>query len=269
MFPILFRVGSITVYTYTVVLALGIVAGTWVAYRAARGRLATPAHVLDAGFWGLLGAILGGRAGYVLANWAYFSEHVDKAIDLRGGGLSWHGALIGASAAAAIWVAVRGRLGLPAPDWRDLFDAAAPGLAVGGAFGWLACLLTGAAYGAEAAGIAAPLSWLTADLPDIYGIDRIRFLTQPLMAAWCLLLAGGLWAVREKLPRGVAFGLYLLLYALADFVMTFLRGDGTWRLGLWLWQWFALSEMLFAAGILVHAYSRSDRRESRPCLPSR
>jgi phosphatidylglycerol:prolipoprotein diacylglycerol transferase len=255
MFPILFRVGSITVYSYTVILALGIASGTWIAYQAAQGRLATPAHVLDAGFWGLLGAMLGGRAGYVFANWAYFGQHIDKAIDLRGGGLAWHGALIGSCVAVAVWVAARGRSGLPAPDWRDLSDAAAPGLAAGGAFGWLACLLTGAAYGAEAAGIAPPLSWLTADLPDIYGVDSIRFLTQPLMVAWCLLLAAGLWVLREKLPRGAAFGYYLLLYALADLLVTFMRGDGTWRLGLWLWQWFALAEMLIAAGILVHAYT--------------
>jgi phosphatidylglycerol:prolipoprotein diacylglycerol transferase len=261
MIPILFRIGSYTAYSYTYSLALGILLGAWVTYQFARTRLSHPAMVLDAGFWGLLGGILGGRAGYVLANWAYFCGHVDKALDLKNGGLSWHGALLGGGLVVSVWLVVRKRLGHPVPDWRDLLDAAAPGLAVGSALGWLGCLLTGAGYGAEAAGHAPPLSWLTAYLPDIYGVEDVRFLTQPLMIAWSILLAISLWALRRWMPRGAAFAHYLLLYALGDLLISFLRGDGTWRLGLWLWQWFALAEMVIALVLGIYAYTR-ERKES-------
>jgi phosphatidylglycerol:prolipoprotein diacylglycerol transferase len=227
-------------------------------------RISTPTAVLDVGFWCLLGGILGGRAGYVLANWAYFADHVDKALKLRNGGLSWHGALLGAGVVFVAWLLVRSQLGRTVPDWQDLLDAAAPGLAIGGAFGWLGCLLTGAGYGAEAAGYAPPLSWLTADLPDIYGVDGVRFLTQPLLIAWCILLAASLWVPYRRPPRGAAFAYYLMLYALADFCVTFLRGDGTWRRGLWLWQWFALAEMCIALGLGVYAYAR--RRKGAPSV---
>lgn len=260
MYPILFRIGSYTAYSYTFCLALGILAGTWIAYRFARMRISTPTAVLDVGFWCLLGGILGGRAGYVLANWAYFADHVDKALKLRNGGLSWHGALLGAGVVFVAWLLVRSQLGRTVPDWQDLLDAAAPGLAIGGAFGWLGCLLTGAGYGAKAAGYAPPLSWLTADLPDIYGVDGVRFLTQPLLIAWCILLAASLWVLYRRLPRGAAFAYYLMLYALADFCVTFLRGDGTWRRGLWLWQWFALAETCIALGLGVYAYARRRKR---------
>jgi phosphatidylglycerol:prolipoprotein diacylglycerol transferase len=249
MFPILLRIDSHIVFSYTVALVLGMAAGTWIAYRRARFRIADPAVVLDAGFWALLGGILGGRIGFVATNWAYYAEHVDKALRLSQGGLRWHGALIGGTAAVLLWGFVRRRLGMSAPDWRDLADAAAPGLALGGALGWLGCLLAGSAYGAEASGYAAPLAWLTAELPDIYGVKAVRFLTQPLMIGWCLLLWGLLQGARMRWPRGLAFVLYLLLYALADFAVAWMRGDGAWRWGLWLSQWTAAAEM--CAALLV------------------
>ena len=217
-------------------------------YHLAKVTLPNPLIVLDAGFWGLLGGLLGGRFAYVLANWAYYVDHLAKAIALQEGGLAWHGALFGGAATLIVWYGVRSRTS-PMPDWRDLLQVIAPGTALGSAFGWLGCLLTGCAYGAEASGYPPPLSWLTADLPDIYGVESVRFLTQPLMIACCLVLWLALWALRRRLPRGLSFALYLLLYGLADFGVTSLRGDGTWRWGLWLSQWAAIAESCIAAGL--------------------
>jgi phosphatidylglycerol:prolipoprotein diacylglycerol transferase len=254
MLPILFRIGSHTVFSYTVALSVGMAVGMVVCYRRAKERLADPAVVLDAGFWALLGGILGGRAGYVVANWAYYLDHLDRALRVREGGLSWHGALLGGGAAVGMWYVIRSRGNPLAPDWRDLADAAAPGLALGGAFGWLGALLTGSGYGLEAGGHMPPLSWLAADLPDIYGVSAVRFLTQPFMVAWCLALWALLSALHHRLPRGAAFAFYLLLYALGDFSVAFLRGDGTWRRGLWLWQWAAVGEMCAAVGLVAYVW---------------
>jgi phosphatidylglycerol:prolipoprotein diacylglycerol transferase len=259
MHPILFRLGSYTVYSYTVAVTLGIIVGTWLAHRAARTRtLLAPEAVLDAGFWVLVGGILGGRAGYVLANWAYFAAHLDRALAFTGGGLSWHGALAGAAAAFAFWFALRKRFGPRVPDWRDLADSIAPGAALGCALGWLGCLLAGAAYGAEAVGVAPPLSLLAADMRDIYGVDQVRFFTQPLMIGWCIFLWGLLQARRET-SRGTGIALFLVLYALADFAVAFLRGDGTWRSGLWLSQWASLAEICVAIGLGAYVLTREDR----------
>jgi phosphatidylglycerol:prolipoprotein diacylglycerol transferase len=267
MYPILFRVGSHIVFSYTVSLIVGIALGAWVSYRLAKERFPNPEIVLDAGFWALLGGLLGGRAGYVAANWAYYVDHLGKALNVREGGLNWHGALIGGGAAVALWYVVRaassrepGPRRPPLPDWRDLLDVLAPGLALGCAFGWLGALLTGSAYGAQASGLVPPLSWLAADLPDIYGVDARRFMTQPLMIGLCLLLFGVLWVLRNRLPRGGSFALYLLAYAGADFAISFLRGDGTWRRGLWLWQWVALAELCAAIATIAYVWTRPDQR---------
>ncbi len=246
MYPILFRLGSHIIYSYTAVLSLGMLAGVWMAYRLARPRLTNPALTLDAGFWGLIGGLVGGRAGYVIANWAYYVDHFGRVFALWQGGLAWHGALWGGCAAIAAWVAIGRRYRGLALDWRDLFDALAPGAALGGAFGWLGCLLTGSAYGVQASGYMPPVAWFAADLPDIYGVSEVRFLTQPLMIAWCLLLWGALLVVGRRLPRGFSFAIYVLGYALGDFGVAFVRGDGTWHFGLALGQWVAIVEMCVA-----------------------
>jgi phosphatidylglycerol:prolipoprotein diacylglycerol transferase len=211
---------------------------------------------LDAGFWALLGGILGARIAYVGANWAYYVDHLNKAVDVSEGGLAWHGALAGGTLALALWTAVRRRSDRTVPGLGTLLDAAAPGLALGGALGWLGALLTGSAYGAEASGHAPPLSWLTARLPDIYGVEAVRFATQPAMIALCLAFSGLLSALCRHLRTGQPFALYLGLYALADLGLWFLRGDGTWRWGLWLWQWAALVELCAAIGLGLYAAVR-------------
>lgn len=251
MYPILLRVGSFTLYSYTVALVVGMALGTWVTYRRARLCLQDPAIVLDAGFWALLGGILGGRLAYVAANWAYYIDHLRQAVRLSEGGLIWHGALIGGLVALALWIAVRRRWGPSGPGLRVLLDFAAPGLALGGALGWLGALLTGSAYGTEAGGLSAALAWLAARLPDIYGVVALRFITQPAMIVTCVLLGALLWAYRCRVQRrlGLSFALYIGVYALADFCLWFLRGDGTWRWGLWLWQWVALVELGAAFGL--------------------
>jgi phosphatidylglycerol:prolipoprotein diacylglycerol transferase len=268
MYPILLRVGSFTLYSYTVALVAGIALGTWMTYQRARAHLSPaqagtdPGIVLDVGFWALLGGLVGARVAYVAANWAYYGDHIAKAVNISEGGLTWHGALIGGTLALALWVTARRQRDPSTPKLRSLLDIAAPGLALGGALGWLGALLTGSAYGAEAGGCAPPLAWLTARLPDIYGVVALRFMTQPAMIVTCLLILGLTWALGRRLylHPGLPFALYLGLYALSAFLLWFLRGDGTWRRGLWLWQWMSLVEFCTAAGLSVYAVVGSRQR---------
>jgi phosphatidylglycerol:prolipoprotein diacylglycerol transferase len=264
MHPILFRIGTYVAYSYTVALGLGMAAGTWLAYRAARARLADPVALLDGAFWVLVGGLIGARAGYVLANWAYFAAHMGEAIDVRGGGLSWYGAWLGGAIAGTIWYLLRNHFRPPLPDWRVLLDLVAPGLALASAAGWLGCLLTGAGYGAEAEGYRAPLGWVTGYTADIYGVEQMRFLTQPIMIGWCLLLWGVLQlrpGALRRLPVGATFALYLLLYAIADGMVWFLRGDGTWRFVLWPAQWASILQIGAALALIVHAWAKGAQRQ--------
>ena len=89
------------------------------------------------------GGLTGARAVYVAANWAYYGNHVRQALRLWGGGLAWHGALVGALVAVLVYCAVR------RTSPRLALDVLTPGAAVLAVWAWMGCLLAGCAYGLE------------------------------------------------------------------------------------------------------------------------
>ena len=121
-----------------------------------------------------------------------------------------------------------------------------------GAAGWVGCLLTGCAYGRELA----RAHWLAADLPDLFGVWALRANVQLAAALWSLLVAGILWAVRKRLPGGVTFGLFLLLYGAGLGLLDPFRGDAVphwraWRLDVVLdWTLAAVGGLLAGVAVL-------------------
>ncbi|MFB0545495.1 MAG: prolipoprotein diacylglyceryl transferase [Anaerolineae bacterium] len=226
MYPVLLRIGPVTVYSYTVLLDLGLICGLAVACWAGQRYSIKPETVIDAALYVVIAGIVGARLHYVALNWAYFVEKPIETLFIWRGGLAFHGALLGGGLALWIYTAL-GQL----PFW-PLADVAAPGLALGGALGWLGCLTNGCAYGSMGKG------FLAYDLPDVYGVSAPRFATQAVGSAWNLAILALIWALIRwgfkpiRIP-GVAFLIYLLLYCGGDFLLGFTRGDETLFLGPW------------------------------------
>ncbi|MFP4395160.1 MAG: prolipoprotein diacylglyceryl transferase family protein, partial [Anaerolineales bacterium] len=163
---------------------------------ASAPRRGIPRRAVLIGVWAItLAALIGGRAGYLLENQAYFRQHPGAAFDLhRTGGMHGHGAWIGGLIALAIWCRVTAR------GWHlgsDLF--AAPALLVA-ASAWWACAQAKCAWG-RALWQAPPLvRWLIVELPDPYHAIEPRFAVQYIGAAWAasLALAGLVMRKRER-----------------------------------------------------------------------
>ncbi len=150
MHPTLFTIGNVNVATYTVLLDLGLILGLVVTYFEGRRRMGSGEIALDLGLWVIIGGVVGGRIAYVLANWTAFQEDLLRSVRIWEGGLSVHGAFLGGLAVMVLFAWLQARSSqVPAGDlfWQ-LADALTPGLAVGVAFGWAACLMGGCAYGA-------------------------------------------------------------------------------------------------------------------------
>jgi phosphatidylglycerol:prolipoprotein diacylglycerol transferase len=232
MYPILFRVSGYPIYSYTVLLDAGLVLGLIVAWWQARRRFGAtgdPGMVVDAAFWSVIGGVVGGRAGYVLAQRAYFAHHPEEIWQVWRGGLSWHGAFLGGVATLLAWHTLRTWLTprrLP-PPLPALTDALAPGLALGAAFCWVGCFLSGIAHGVVSYG---PLTY---DLPDLYGVYARRFATQPVGAAWNLLVFALLLLSGRRSRRGFNTSAYLFLAFGGDLLLGFTRADETIYWGLW------------------------------------
>jgi phosphatidylglycerol:prolipoprotein diacylglycerol transferase len=258
MHPILFRLGSTIIYTYTVLLDVGLVCGLVVACLEGKRRGIAPERIVDAALWAMAAGIAGGRVGYVLANQEYFAENL-KAFYVWEGGLAFQGAFLAGLLALFLYSAYRK---LP---FLALADIAALGLALGQVFGWLGCLMSGCAYGLESHGATSILARLSLDLPDIYGIHAPRFATQPLASTLSLAIFILLWATRRRWASaqdrpfpGLTFTLYLLLYASGQFLLEFTRGDeaiywGPWRVS----QWIYLAEAVLGLVLLAYLLRKS------------
>ncbi len=212
MTPLLGRIGPILLYSYTIFMGLGILAGLGMtAWRARQDAL--PGWP-DAALAALAAGLIGGRAGYVVMQWGYFGERPSAIWRIWQGGYTYHGALFGALLGLGLWCAWRkSRFAA----YADLF---APGLALGQAFGWLACWLHGCAYGLETT-----LRPFAIAAPDEYGLFAVRYATQLLGLAWALLVFALAWLTAKRWRSGQLFWFTLGLLSLGYAAISFWRGD--------------------------------------------
>jgi phosphatidylglycerol:prolipoprotein diacylglycerol transferase len=215
--PVLAQLGPITLYTYSVLLNLGLALGLAWLYVAAPAE--RKSRWLDIGLAAIVGGLIGARLVYVLVNGAYYAANVAEALMIWRGGLSWVGAALGALLGAGWWA---GRVGERLPT---MLDAAALPLALLSALTWGGCLAAGCAYGAEVAPGQLP-AWFASTAPDLYGLQVPRWPTQALGLGWGVFAVLVIIALRRRRwPEG-ALGLYALgLIALGAFFLGFVRGD--------------------------------------------
>jgi phosphatidylglycerol:prolipoprotein diacylglycerol transferase len=225
MYPTLFTVGKVSIPTYTVLLDLGLILGLLLTYLEGKRVLGRAETALDLGLWTVIGGILGGRIGYVLANLSAFSENWVQVVQIWKGGLAFHGAFLGGLVVLGAFALLQRRSQTPASFWQ-LADVVTPGLALGLVFGWAACLMGGCSYGAVGRGLG------TLVMPDLFGIEAPRYATQLFGLAFAAILFILFWLLRRRWPfGGAAFMMFCLLYFGWQFFLEFTRGDEAIYLG--------------------------------------
>lgn len=238
---ILFEIGDFSLYTYSCLMALAVLAGLAVALLGAKRAALRAVDVFDAVLCSAIGGIIGARLEYICLNLEYFREQPGAIWQIGQGGLAYHGALL-AGALTLIAYARFKRL-----SFWSLADALTPGLVLSLSIGWVACLYGGYAYGKMGFG---PLyfAW-----HDLFGVMASRFAVQPLGAGLTFAVFIALWFARPALCRpGALFLLFLFLTGFIHFGLGFGRGDETvlwagWRVD----QWLALGQAAVALGLGV------------------
>jgi phosphatidylglycerol:prolipoprotein diacylglycerol transferase len=217
---VLAQVGPFTLYTYTLLIDLGLAVGLAALYlRAPAGR---GPRWLDAGLAAIVGGFLGARLLYVIVNGDFYFPNIDEIVQVWRGGLAWPGAAAGALLGA--WVYTSRKRERLAP----ILDVLAFPIVLLGLLGWGGCLAAGCAYGYEVAPGELP-GWLTTTAPDLFGLSVPRFATQRVGLAWSALTLLFVWSAERgrgwRWPTG-ALGAYALsLVALGAFGLGFTRGD--------------------------------------------
>lgn len=131
---IFFEIGSFPVQSFGTMIALGILAGVWLAVKEARRKGMDENKLFDFLILAIFAGIIGARLGFVLFyDLSYYLQNPIKIFYINQGGMSIHGAII-ASILAALWWCKKNNLSF----WK-LADTLAPSLILGQAIGRVGC----------------------------------------------------------------------------------------------------------------------------------
>lgn len=217
MHPIAFKVGTLTIHWYGVMVALAFLAGVWTASRRALRAGIGGDKIADLAPWLIVGAIVGARLLYVVTYWReqFAGGPVLEIFMIHHGGLVFYGGLIGAALACVLYCRFK-----TLPLWT-VADILAPSIALGNVFGRIGCLLNGCCFGR-----ACELPWAIR-YPATHESAGLAVHPTPLYDALLnlALYAGLAWLFRRRQFNGQVFAAFLLGYALTRSTAEVFRGD--------------------------------------------
>ena len=141
MYPELFKLGPVTVYTYGVLLAAAYLLGLRLAMSRAKSRGLDPNRTLDLGIAIIISALVGAKLLLLLVDFDRFRQNPAELFSIVRSGGVFYGGLI-AAVSVAFWYMWRHKM----PLWTTC-DVFAPGIALGHAVGRLGCLMAGCCFG--------------------------------------------------------------------------------------------------------------------------
>jgi phosphatidylglycerol:prolipoprotein diacylglycerol transferase len=168
----------------------------------------------------LIGGLIGARAYWLAQNHGSLSLG-----NIFGGtGLIWYGGLAGGIIAVLSWAKWRGFLTLA------LVDMAGPALALGYAIGRIGCQVSGDGDYGKPSDLPWAMGYPKGTVPTAPGVEvhptPIYETLAMGLAAWIL------WRLRDRLPPGGLFALYLIFAGIERFLVEFLRRNDVAALGL-------------------------------------
>ena len=233
--------GTITVYTYGVLLAAAYLLGLQLAIVRARKRELDATRVMDLGIAIIISALIGAKLLLLVRDFQTYRNDPAELLNLARSAGDFYGGLI-LALAVAFWY-IR-RVGLPL--WTTC-DAFAPGIALGHVIGRFGCFFAGCCYGIETT-VPWAITFTNRDAQAQLGTSWNKPLhpTQLYEAGAEFLILVFLLAT-ERFGRkfaGRTFWLYMLLYSVSRYVIEFYRGDERGNVG-------ALSTSQFISVILA------------------
>ena len=221
MFPVLLKIGPISIFTYGFFIAVGFLTGIFLATKEAKRQGEDHEKIMDLCFYILIAAIIGSRLFYVATSPEMFFKDPVEILKIWNGGLVFYGGFIAALGTGIIYLKVK-----KISVWKTA-DIMAPSVAIAHFFGRIGCFFAGCCYGKYC-----DLPWaVTFDHPDSLAPTGIPLHpTQLYEALSNLAIFLFLFIFRKhKKYDGQLFWLYVLIYGITrSFIETFradFRGD--------------------------------------------
>lgn len=243
--PVALSLGPLAIHWYGLMYLIGFVGGWWLGrVRADRpGSIWTRQHVDDLVFYMAIGAVLGGRLGYVLFyNFDAFLNNPLILLQVWSGGMSFHGGLLGVM--AALWLFNRkSKMGY----WRTA-DFIAPFVTIGLGAGRLGNFINGELWGKVTT-----MPWGMV-FPHVGPEPRHASMLYQFFLEGVVLFAILWWFSRKPRPLYATSGLFGLCYGLFRFMVEFVREPDA-HIGYLAFGWFTMGQALtlpmMAAGLFL------------------
>ena len=265
---------------------LGVVTAVYLVARWGPTRGISSDLIYSTALWAVIGGFIGARLVHVIDHWGFYSDNPDQIIFIWQGGIGVWGGIIGGFLGGVAYVAIAKvpryqlpgfggeELGggdsvrVPTRAWRIMMDLTAPALLLAQTIGRLGDIANGE-HCAKAAGHFLSMTWTHPDSlarlcssgysPQPPPGGEPVILTSPgaepvilYEIIWNLIVIAVLWAVRGRLkPDGMLFALYISLYAVGRFAISFAREDRVWAAGMQEAHFIALIVLAVAVPLLV------------------
>jgi phosphatidylglycerol:prolipoprotein diacylglycerol transferase len=202
----------------------------------------------------IIAGIIMSRLFHVVDQWEVYSQNPREIFNIWRGS-SIIGAVVGGAVGAAIYAKIAGwswtRLG-------KLADVAAPGSIMAMAIGRIGCLINGDAHGTPTT-----LPWGVTYTHPGAASARAPYVGHPAPAyefIWDMLLFAFLMVFRKKLrPASVTYWVYLSMYSLGRFLITFVRVNDPYLWGLKQAQVVTLFIMIIGVPLIVYLFKNREK----------
>lgn len=242
---ILFHIFGIPIHFFGLMIAIGILAGIFVAYLELKRKNLDIDKGFDLVIYSIIAAIIGARLFYILFyDLSYYLDNPMEIIKIYEGGLSIHGGLASAFVVAFIYIRMK-RL-----NFYQYADAIAPGIILGQAIGRVGCDVFGKV-------MSYALPW---------GVQYQGQLLHPAQVYEFLLnyfVFFILWRKRKNIQyNGQLFAWYIILFSINRSVVELFRTNPS------IIGWFSISHLLSVLFILgAIAFMSLTRKKRIDVLP--
>lgn len=213
--PIIFSIGPVALRWYGMMYLIGFLGAMLIANKAADKShgVWTRDQVSDLLFYGFLGVILGGRIGYVLFyQWEYFLADPLYLFQIWQGGMSFHGGLLGVTAAVYLFARKANK------SFLSVGDFVVPLVPIGLGMGRLGNFINAELWGRQT-----DVPWAMVFPTDSLQLPRHPSQLYEFFLEGVVLFIIMYFVTRKPRSLGLASGIFLIGYGVFRSIIEFYR----------------------------------------------
>jgi phosphatidylglycerol:prolipoprotein diacylglycerol transferase len=253
--PNLVQIGPVLITWHGVFSVIGILAAARLGQILLGRDDIAPERVYDMAFWMVIAGLIGARVLFIWENYQQFEGQWIRVFFLNEGGISQWGGIFGALIGGYLWCRVN------QVDFRKVLDAGGPATALGFAIGRIGDVING-----EHHAIQTTLPW-GVQYVNPHTLGQIGLTVHPEVAyelIWNLLVFAVSMVTyplfKRRLPLGVTGLIWLSVYAIGRFFLSFLREDSLFLM-LRQAQWASLAMIVISIVAIAYWMLRPGSRE--------